>query len=366
MKSLLVTGAAGFIGTNFVRFWRDRHPESRITVLDLLTYAGNAASLDGVDAELVVGDIGDEALVERLMTERQVDTIVHFAAESHVDRSILGPDAFIETNILGTHALLKVARKLWLAQPGTPHRFHHVSTDEVYGTLAPTDPAFSETTAYAPNSPYSASKAGSDHLVRAYHHTYGLQTTTSNCSNNYGPFQFPEKLIPLFLINALHGRALPIYGDGMQVRDWLHVADHCLGISLVLENGRVGETYNIGGGAELPNLTVIDTLCAAVDSAFAKDPSLKQRFPDAPAASGKPTATLKTFVTDRPGHDRRYAIDCTRIEEELGYRPAHDFTSGFAQTLGWYLDNEAWWRSVLDGSYRQWVEANYGARTAAQ
>ncbi|MFA7439338.1 MAG: dTDP-glucose 4,6-dehydratase [Sphingomonadaceae bacterium] len=365
MKSLLVTGGAGFIGTNFVRFWRDRHPESTIIVLDLLTYAGNAASLDGTDAELVVGDIADEALVERLMTENRVDTIVHFAAESHVDRSILGPDTFIQTNVVGTHALLKVARKLWLAGSGQPHRFHHVSTDEVYGTLAPDDPAFSETTAYAPNSPYSASKAASDHLVRAYHHTYGLDTTISNCSNNYGPFQFPEKLIPLFLINALHGRPLPIYGDGMQVRDWLHVADHCLGISLVLEQGRSGEVYNIGGGAELPNLAVIDTLCAAVDAAVAADPALAGRFPDTPAARGEPTASLKSFVTDRPGHDRRYAIDCRKIEDELGYRPARDFTTGFAQTLQWYLQNESWWKAILDGSYRQWMEANYGARTAA-
>lgn len=363
MKSLLVTGGAGFIGANFVRFWLDRHPESRITVLDLLTYAGNPANLDSVNADLVVGDIGDEALVTQLMTTRDIDTIVHFAAESHVDRSILGPDAFISTNVLGTHALLKVARKVWLDDSPRPHRFHHVSTDEVYGTLAPTDPAFSETTPYAPNSPYSASKAASDHLVRAYHHTYGLDVTTSNCSNNYGPFQFPEKLIPLFLINALHGRPLPIYGDGMQVRDWLHVADHCLGIALVLEQGRSGEMYNIGGGAELPNLTVIDTLCAAVDKAFAANPELARRFPEAPAAKGTPTATLKSFVTDRPGHDRRYAIDCTKIENELGYRPMHDFASGFAHTLDWYLANEGWWRDVLDGSYRSWMEANYGART---
>lgn len=366
MKSLLVTGGAGFIGANFVRFWLERNPDAPVVVLDLLTYAGNAASLDGTGAELVVGDIGDEPLVTRLMEEREIDTIVHFAAESHVDRSILGPDAFIATNIVGTHALLKVARKLWLAGSGRPHRFHHVSTDEVYGTLGPGDPAFTETTAYAPNSPYSASKAGSDHLVRAYHHTYGLQTTTSNCSNNYGPFQFPEKLIPLFLINALHGRPLPIYGDGRQVRDWLHVADHCLGIGLVLEGGRPGETYNIGGGAELPNLAVIDTLCAAVDAAFAADPGLKTRFPDAPAARGRPTAALKTHVADRPGHDRRYAIDCTRIETELGYRPERDFASGFAQTLSWYLANEGWWRAVQDGSYRQWLAANYGSRAASR
>ena len=370
MKHLLVTGGAGFIGTNFVRFWLQRHPDSRITVLDLLTYAGNRANLDGVNAELVVGNILDETLVGELLASRNIDTLVHFAAESHVDRSILGPDAFIETNVLGTHALLKAARKHWLTAPGqkneaVPHRFHHVSTDEVYGTLGATDPAFSETTAYAPNSPYSASKAASDHLVRAYHHTYGLNVTTSNCSNNYGPFHFPEKLIPLFIINALHGRALPIYGDGMQVRDWLHVEDHCLGISRVLEAGRLGETYNIGGGAELPNLTVIDTLCAAMDAAFAKDPALAVRFPDSAAAKGLPTASLKNFVTDRPGHDRRYAIDCSKAEAELGYAPARDFATGFADTLDWYLANEGWWRGILDGSYRAWVEANYADRALA-
>ena len=362
MGSLLVTGGAGFIGANFVRHWLKRHHEDRVTVLDQLTYAGNRANLDGVDAELVVGDIGDEKLVTELMRSRNIDTIVHFAAESHVDRSILGPDAFIETNIIGTHNLLKAARQLWLEEGPKPHRIHHVSTDEVYGTLEPDDPAFTETTPYAPNSPYSASKAASDHLVRAYHHTYGLDTTISNCSNNYGPFQFPEKLIPLFLINALHGRDLPIYGDGMQVRDWLHVDDHCLGVALVVEKGRVGEVYNIGGGAELPNLTVIDVLCEAVDQAFANDSGLAKRFPDAPAAKGKPTSSLKQFVTDRPGHDRRYAIDCRKAEAELGYKPAHDFTTGFTQTLQWYLDNEEWWRSVLDGSYREWVTQNYEGR----
>lgn len=362
MADLLVTGGAGFIGANFVHYWQAAHPGDTVTVLDALTYAGNRANLEGATAELVVGDIRDTALVETLLRDRAIDTLVHFAAESHVDRSIHGPDAFIDTNILGTHSLLKAARTVWLAGDGAAHRFHHVSTDEVYGSLGPEDPAFSETTPYAPNSPYSASKAASDHLVRAYHHTYGLQVTTSNCSNNYGPYQFPEKLIPLFLINALHGRALPIYGDGMQVRDWLHVEDHCRGIEAVLLRGRIGETYNIGGGAELPNLTVIDTLCAAVDAAFAADPALARRFPDAPAARGIATASLKTTVTDRPGHDRRYAIDETRAREELGYVPARDFETGFAATLAWYLGNEPWWRGVLDGSYRDWVAANYAAR----
>ena len=360
MTNLLVTGGAGFIGANFVHYWRQHHPQDGVVVLDALTYAGNRANLDGLNSfEFVHGDIRDTALVEKLLSDHDIGTIVHFAAESHVDRSIHGPAAFVDTNVIGTLSLLTAARTAWLAGSGVPHRFHHVSTDEVYGTLGPNDPAFSETTAYAPNSPYSASKAASDHLVRAWHHTYGLQVTTSNCSNNYGPFQFPEKLIPLFLINALHGRPLPIYGDGMQIRDWLHVEDHCSGIEATLLKGRVGETYNIGGGAELPNLTVIETLCAAVDAAFAADPGLAARFPDSPAAKGLPTASLKTFVTDRPGHDRRYAIDETKARTELGYAPARTFDQGFAETLHWYLANEGWWRAVIDGSYRDWVATNY-------
>jgi dTDP-glucose 4,6-dehydratase len=360
MTNLLVTGGAGFIGANFVHYWRQHHPQDGVVVLDALTYAGNRANLDGLNSvEFVHGDIRDTALVEKLLADHAIDTIVHFAAESHVDRSIHGPAAFVDTNVIGTLSLLMAARAAWLSGSGVPHRFHHVSTDEVYGTLGPNDPAFSETTAYAPNSPYSASKAARDHLVRAWHHTYGLQVTTSNCSNNDGPFQFPEKLIPLFLINALHGRPLPIYGDGMQIRDWLHVEDHCRGIEATLLKGRVGETYNIGGGAELPNLTVIETLCAAVDAAFAADPGLAARFPDSPAAKGLPTASLKTFVTDRPGHDRRYAIDETKARAELGYAPARTFDQGFAETLGWYLANEGWWRAVIDGSYRVWVATNY-------
>lgn len=349
MAELLVTGGAGFIGANFVHYWRRHHGGDGITVLDSLTYAGNRANLDGLDGvDLIVGDICDTPLVTRLLAERGIDTIVHFAAESHVDRSITGPDAFVTTNVIGTHSLLKAARSVWLDQgTGRPHRFHHVSTDEVYGSLGPEDPAFSETTPYAPNSPYSASKAGSDHLVRAYHHTYGLQTTTSNCSNNYGPYQFPEKLIPLFLLNCLHGRPLPIYGDGMNVRDWLHVEDHCHGIELILQNGRIGETYNIGGGEELPNMTVIDEICATVDKAFKADTSLCARFADAPAARGLGSATLKTFVTDRQGHDRRYAIDERKIRGELGYAPKRSFHEGFAATLAWYLDNEPWWRDLL-------------------
>ena len=349
MAELLVTGGAGFIGANFVHYWREHHPSDTITVLDALTYAGNPANIAGLDGvELVEGDICDTALVETLLAERDIQTIVHFAAESHVDRSITGPDAFVTTNVIGTHSLLKAARKLWLdSGTGKPHRFHHVSTDEVYGSLGPNDPAFSENTPYAPNSPYSASKAGSDHLVRAYHHTYGLEVTTSNCSNNYGPYHFPEKLIPLFLLNCLYGRNLPIYGDGMNVRDWLHVEDHCHGIEKVLLSGRSGETYNIGGGQELPNLRVIEEICATVDRAFAADPSLSARFPDAPAAQGKPSDSLKSFVTDRAGHDRRYAIDETKARDELGYAPRRTFAEGFSQTLAWYLGNEDWWHPLL-------------------
>lgn len=348
MTRLLVTGGAGFIGANFVRYWRRRHPRDEIVVVDALTYAGNRASLTGLEGvELIVADIRDHDLIVRLLRERGIDMLVHFAAESHVDRSLHGPDAFIETNIVGTHSLLKAAKAVWLDQgSGRSHRFHHVSTDEVYGSLGPTDPPFSETSPYAPNSPYSASKAASDHLVRAYHHSFGLQVTTSNCSNNYGPYQYPEKLIPFFLINALHGRLLPVYGDGMHRRDWLHVEDHCRGIELILKRGRPGETYNIGGGTELPNLAVVDRLCAAVDRAFERDPGLAARFPDAPAAEGRETAELKCFVADRPGHDRRYAIDASLIRTHLGYAPTHDFAAGLAATVDWYLANEPWWRSL--------------------
>jgi dTDP-glucose 4,6-dehydratase len=364
MAELLITGGAGFIGVNFVRYWRRQHPQDGITVLDALTYAGNAASLDGVPSvSFVHGDIRDYDLVRKLLAERRIDTLVHFAAESHVDRSIHGPDAFIDTNVLGTHALLKAAKAVWLDEgSGWPHRFHHVSTDEVFGSLGPHDRAFCETTQYQPNSVYSATKAASDHLVRAYHRTYGLQVTTSNCSNNYGPYQFPEKLIPLFIINSLTGKSLPIYGDGANVRDWLHVEDHCRGIELVVQKGRPGETYNIGGGEELDNITVIDRICSAVDAAFVRDPALKARFPAAPAASGKPSASLKTFVQDRKGHDRRYAIDEAKIRSELGYAPQSGFAAGLDGTVQWFLDHETWWRTIMDGSYRDWLALNYAAR----
>jgi dTDP-glucose 4,6-dehydratase len=362
MRSLLVTGGAGFIGANFVRHWRAAHAADPVVVLDALTYAGRRANLDGVaDIVFTHGDIRDEALVERLLTDHGVDTVVHFAAESHVDRSIHGPDAFIDTNVVGAHALLKAARTAWLDRGGgRPHRFHHVSTDEVYGSLGPADPAFHELTPYAPNSPYSATKAASDHLVRAYNRTFDLQTTISNCSNNFGPYQHPEKLIPLMAINALHGQSLPVYGDGANVRDWLDVADHCRAIELILERGRAGETYNVGGGSELANLDLVQRLCAAIDQAVASDPALRHRFPDAPAAKGEASAALITHVPDRLGHDRRYAIDDRKIREELGYAPGGDFDTALAATLGWYLDNEAWWRPVMSDAHTAWLETNYG------
>jgi dTDP-glucose 4,6-dehydratase len=363
MARLLVTGGAGFIGANFVHHWLIAHPGERVVVLDALTYAGNLANLAGVQgrAELrfVRGSIADGTLVEQLLRSEQLDTIVHFAAESHVDRSIHGPDAFVETNILGTHSLLKAARQVWLEEDRRPHRFHHVSTDEVYGSLGLLDPAFHEATPYAPSSPYSASKAASDHLVRAYHHTYGLATTVSNCSNNYGPYHFPEKLIPLMIVNILHGRALPIYGDGRNVRDWLHVSDHCRGIDLILSGGTPGSVYNIGGGCESENIELVRSLCAVADEAFRLDPLLGTRYPDCPAARGQPAASLITFVRDRPGHDRRYAIDCRKIERDLGYRAATSIDAGLKSTFAWYLANEPWWRGVMDGSYQRWIDSHY-------
>ena len=322
MARLLVTGGAGFIGSNFVHYWLREHAADRIVVLDALTYAGNLANLEPVmnrpEIRFVHGNIGDDALVERLLREEKIDTIVHFAAESHVDRSIHGPDAFIETNIVGTHSLLKAARKVWLEEKTVPrHRFHHVSTDEVYGSLGPEDPSFHERTPYAPNSPYSASKAASDHRVLAYHHTYGLQVTISNCSNNYGPYQFPEKLIPLMIVNILHGRPLPVYGDGRNVRDWLHVSDHCRGIDLILSRGSSGEVYNIGGGSESENLRLVQTLCVIADELFREEPApLLHATRGAPRLAAERAATLDQFVQDRPGHDRRYAIDCGKIERE--------------------------------------------------
>ncbi len=367
MNRILVTGGAGFIGANFVHYWLRQYPDDRVVVLDALTYAGNRASLGPVGDDprfrFVHGDICDAGLLRTLLAEESIDTIVHFAAESHVDRSISGPGAFIQTNLVGTYTLLEAARDHWLT--GTtpaPHRFHHVSTDEVYGSLGADDPAFTEATAYAPNSPYSASKAGSDHLVRAYHHTFGLQVTTSNCSNNYGPYQFPEKLIPLMIVNALEGEALPVYGDGSNIRDWLYVEDHVHGIDLVIRKGMVGETYNIGGNEEHANIDIVRTLCAGIDQLFAENSELRRRFPRAPAASGTATESLIQMVTDRPGHDWRYAIDASRMRDELGFVPAHDFASGLRRTIDWMLANEDWWRAILDDSYRDWIEDNYAKR----
>lgn len=349
-RSLLVTGAAGFIGANFVHYWRRAHPRDRIVAYDALTYAGNRASLAALEGgdgfHFIHADICDYDAVVRALREHRVDTLVHFAAESHVDRSITGPDAFIQTNVVGTHTLLKAARDLWLAD-GTPHRFHHVSTDEVYGSLAPDAPAFHEEQKYEPNSPYSASKAASDHLVRAYLHTFGLQVTTSNCSNNYGPYHFPEKLIPLCLTNILRGLPLPVYGDGSNIRDWLYVEDHCRGIEKVLLAGTVGETYNIGGNNEWNNLAIVQLLCDQLDMRFAADPGLASRFPESPCARGASARELITFVEDRAGHDWRYAIDAGKINGELGYAPQETFETGLAKTLDWYLANEAWWRPLL-------------------
>ena len=365
MRSLLVTGGAGFIGANFVHYWIDRYPEDRIIVLDALTYAGNRANLESVEDKpvfrFVHGDILDGHLIRRLMREEKIDTIVHFAAESHVDRSIHEPDAFIQTNVIGTHNLLMAARELWLDSDDAPatHRFHHVSTDEVYGSLTADDPAFTEQTPYAPNSPYAASKAASDHLVRSYNHTYGLAVTTSNCSNNYGPYQFPEKLIPLMIVNALTGKPLPVYGDGSNIRDWLYVDDHCRGIDLVISDGRIGVTYNIGGNNEWRNIDIVRQVCAELDRIFSENEGLKRRFPDSPAAGNRKTESLITFVTDRPGHDWRYAIDATLARDELGYAPQQSFETGIRLTLNWMLENEEWWRSVMDGSYREWIARNY-------
>ena len=369
-QSLLVTGGAGFIGANFVHYWMQRYPDQRVTVLDALTYAGNIENLASLREQphfrFVHGDIRDFDTLQHVMIDASVDTIVHFAAESHVDRSIHGPDAFIDANVLGTHSLLKAAKAVWLDRENPAvHRFHHVSTDEVYGTLGPEDPPFAETTPYAPNSPYAASKAASDHLVRAYHHTYGLNTTTSNCSNNYGPYHFPEKLIPLLIVNMLAGKPLPVYGDGLQVRDWLHVEDHCRGIDRVIHRGTAGETYNIGGNNERPNMEIVTLLCGLMDAAFKTTPTLHDRFPEAPPTEGRSCTELITHVTDRPGHDRRYAIDAQKAMQALGYRPEIAFEDGLQQTLNWYLENESWWRRVMDGSYRDWVDRNYENRDHA-
>jgi len=335
--TLLVTGAAGFIGSNFVHYWLQAHPDDRVIAYDALTYAGNRANLASHEADprlsFVHADIRDESRVAWLLREEDVSTIVHFAAESHVDRSISGPDAFIETNIIGTHSLLKAARGEWLAGAGRPHRFHHVSTDEVYGTLAPDDPGFHEAQQYQPNSPYSASKAASDHLVRAWHETYGLPTLLTNCSNNYGPFHFPEKLIPVVILNALHGKPIPVYGAGENVRDWLFVEDHADALLTVVSQGQVGRSYNIGGENEARNIDLVRMICALMDEMV---------------PTGAPHEQLITFVTDRPGHDLRYAIDPKRMRGELGWRPSVTLEEGLRRTVRWYLDNRGWWQALQD------------------
>jgi len=352
---ILVTGSAGFIGSNFVLDWLAQLDESVIS-LDKLTYAGNLENLASVKADsrhiFVQGDIGDAALVGELLLKYQPRAVVNFAAESHVDRSILGPEDFIQTNIVGTFHLLEAVRAYWSGlanKEKSSFRFLHVSTDEVYGSLVKDELAFSEIHRYEPNSPYSASKAASDHLVRAYHHTYGMPVLTTNCSNNYGPYHFPEKLIPLIIVNALANKALPVYGDGQQIRDWLYVADHCSAIRRVLEKGKLGEVYNVGGWNEMANLDIVYTVCALLDELR-------------PRADGKPYREQITFVADRPGHDRRYAIDARKIERELGWKPAETFETGIRKTVQWYLDNQDWVSNVQSGSYRQWVEKNYAER----
>jgi dTDP-glucose 4,6-dehydratase len=357
-RRILITGGAGFIGSNFVHYWCDRYPSDRVIVLDALTYAGNRqnlASLEGRDSfRFVQGDICDRPLVDSLLEQEKIDTIAHFAAESHVDRSILGPAAFIQTNVVGTFTLLESFRQHW-QQGGQPadYRFLHVSTDEVYGSLGPADPAFTETTPYAPNSPYSASKAGSDHLARAYYHTYGLPTIITNCSNNYGPYHFPEKLIPLMCINILLGKPLPIYGDGQNVRDWLYVGDHCRALDTVIQQGKPGETYNIGGNNEVKNLDLVTMLCELMD----------ELAPDLPV---KPCQQLITFVKDRPGHDRRYAIEATKIRQELGWTPQETVAGGLRKTIQWYLQHRDWWQPLLSEEYQAYYQKVYGEIESGQ
>jgi len=350
---ILITGGAGFIGGNFVLDWLKDPEAEGIVNVDKLTYAGNLATLDSLKSDprhiFVHGDIGNQELVTQLLNEHKPRAIVNFAAESHVDRSIHGPAEFVQTNIVGTFNLLECARAYWNTldeSKKAAFRFHHVSTDEVYGSLSASDPAFTETNPYEPNSPYSASKAASDHLVRAWFHTYGFPVVTTNCSNNYGPYHFPEKLIPLVILNAVNGKPLPIYGDGQQIRDWLYVGDHCSAIREVLAKGRLGETYNIGGWNEKANIEVVKTICSILDA-------LK------PKADGKSYAEQITFVTDRPGHDRRYAIDASKIKQELGWKPRETFDTGIKKTVQWYLDNPAWIEGVVSGSYREWLQKQY-------
>jgi dTDP-glucose 4,6-dehydratase len=361
MQNILVTGGAGFIGSNFIRYLLGTVPEVKVINLDALTYAGSLENLKDLSSEdrytFVKGDICDRASVDDLFSRYDIDTVIHFAAETHVDRSIFGPAQFIQTNVIGTFTLLEAAREYWLDKKGIHRdlsleevRFHHVSTDEVYGTLAPADPPFSETTPYAPNSPYAASKASSDHLVRAYYHTYGLPVTITNCSNNYGPYQFPEKLIPVMILNALEGKPLPIYGDGLQIRDWLYVEDHCEAIWLVVKHGRLGETYNIGGDNQPPNLQIVTTICEILDELL-------------PNSENVPHKSLMRFVADRPGHDRRYAMDINKITRELGWNPRESLKTGLLKTVEWYLSNQDWIQSIQEkGDIQAWMDKNYAKR----
>ena len=364
MKRLLITGGAGFIGANFCHYWSAAYPGDRLVVLDALTYAGNLASIDPLiqsqRVRFVHGDICDRDRNAALLREEHIDTVVNFAAESHVDRSIEDPQSFLRTNVMGTHALLEAVRSVWPHSTDGSYRFHHVSTDEVYGSLGPADPAFTESTPYAPNSPYSASKAAADHIVRAYVHTFGTPCTISNCSNNYGPYQFPEKLLPLCIVNILEGRPLPIYGDGLQIRDWLHVEDHCRAIDHILRASRVGETWNVGGGSTEPNVRVVEAACRLVDEELRQQPELKARYPRSAPARGQPSQSLITYVKDRPGHDRRYAVDSGKIAR-LGFQPSTRLDAGLAATVRWYLENESWWRSIVSGEYRSWYTRQYAA-----
>jgi len=367
MNRILVTGGAGFIGANFLHYWKNNHPDDELTVLDALTYAGNRASIENLIVRDLIsflhGDICNETLVCDILETREIDTIIHFAAESHVDRSIHGPDPFIHTNIVGTHTLLKCARKRWLGnrkELASKHRFHHISTDEVYGSLSTEAKAFSESTPYNPSSPYSASKAASDMLVRSYANTYGMNISISNCSNNYGPYHFPEKLIPLTIVNILEGRSIPVYGRGMNIRDWLYVDDHCRGIELILNQGRPGETYNIGGACEKTNLEVVNLICNTIDGIFEDNPELLKRFPATPANHDRNSDTLIQFVKDRPGHDLRYAINAGKISGELGFQTSESFRSGLQKTIQWYLSHEDWWRSLMNNQYMEWLARQYG------
>jgi dTDP-glucose 4,6-dehydratase len=369
MQNVLITGGAGFIGQNLVHAWRAARPEDRLVVVDAMTYAANIRSLEPLIADcsiqFVKGDIGDAALMQRLFDEHQFARVAHLAAESHVDRSIADPQGFLQTNVLGTFTLLAAALDAWrkTAALGSA-RFLHVSTDEVYGSLGPNDPSFTESSPYRPNSPYAASKASSDHLVRAYIATYGMPALITNCSNNYGSYQHPEKLIPLMIIHALEGKPLPVYGDGSNIRDWLHVSDHCDALMQVIEHGRLGETYNVGGGNERTNEGVVGLICDMIDHAFADDRALAARFPSCPAAAGKTARSLISHVTDRPGHDHRYAINATKLATGLGCRCRVGFESGLEQTVRWYLDHETWWRDVTSGAYQAWIDKNYGYRIA--